>query len=171
MTPTTLNTTDTPSIPWTGFRSAYQRLCKSMPGGWATMAASLGLTLRALENRVYERHGQEVSLDLAMQMQTNSGTTVFAEAVAAASGGVFVPLPPLEELDQRHVEAIFVDLVDQLGGLTRSWKAVTSDGVVSKVERQHLDEIRRGICTRVTQINELTFRAFPIKPTPPGAPN
>ncbi len=74
-------------------KSAIKAMCQSMSGGYAAMAAALGLSSRAaLENRIYEVKGQRVSTEEAMMMQRIADSTAFAEAVAAESGGVFVPL-------------------------------------------------------------------------------
>jgi hypothetical protein len=51
------------------------------PGGWAAMAAALGMTKDALENCVYERKGQQINVHTAMQLQAFSQTEFFAEAV------------------------------------------------------------------------------------------
>ena len=79
-------------------KSAIKAMCQSMSGGYAAMAAALGLSSRAaLENRIYEVKGQRVSTEEAMMMQRIADSTAFAEAVAAESGGVFVPLPEAAE--------------------------------------------------------------------------
>ena len=49
-------------------RSVYIRMCRAFPGGTEAMAASMGLTIDALKNRIYERKGQRVSVEEAMLM-------------------------------------------------------------------------------------------------------
>ncbi|OQS30414.1 MULTISPECIES: YmfL family putative regulatory protein [Chromobacterium] len=141
-------------------RIAYQDMCKAMAGGWSAMAAALGFSKDGLENRVYERKGQAVSVHEAMQMQAFSGTTLFAEAVAAEAGGVFIPLPDVEAVDDEEIQRVYMELVDEVGRLAREWREATRDGEVDKRERQRLEAIRDAICTKVTQMNHLTFQVF-----------
>ncbi|OBU84523.1 hypothetical protein MY55_21465 [Chromobacterium subtsugae] len=135
-------------------------MCKAMPGGWAAMAAALGFSKDGLENRVYERKGQAVSVHEAMQMQAFSGSSIFAEAVAADSGGVFVPLPDIDTVDDAEIQRVYMELVDEVGCLAREWREATRDGEVDKRERQRLEAIRDAICAKVTQMNHLTFQVF-----------
>ncbi|OHX15348.1 hypothetical protein BI343_03110 [Chromobacterium amazonense] len=135
-------------------------MCKAMAGGWSAMAAALGFSKDGLENRVYERKGQAVSVHEAMQMQAFSGTTLFAEAVAAEAGGVFIPLPDVAAVDDEEIQRVYMELVDEVGRLAREWSEATRDGEVDKRERQRLEAIRDAICTKVTQMNHLTFQVF-----------
>lgn len=141
-------------------RGSYQAMCRAMNGGWSTMAAYLGLTKDGLENRVYERRGQSVDVHLAMQMQAGSGTTHFAEAVAADSGGVFIPLPDIHHVDTEEIQTVYMQLVDEVGRLAREWSAATRDGLVDDRERARLEVVRMAICQKVTQMNTLTFAVF-----------
>lgn len=81
------------------------------------MAAALGITKDSLENRVYERKGQAVSLHEAMQMQTFHGSTLFAEAVAMDSGGVFVRMPDAERVDNEEIQTLYMELVEDVARL------------------------------------------------------
>ncbi|MBM2883152.1 hypothetical protein JFK97_02000 [Chromobacterium phragmitis] len=141
-------------------RMAYQDMCRTMAGGWSAMAAALGFSKDGLENRVYERKGQAVSVHEAMQMQAFSGSSRFAEAVAAESGGVFVPLPDIGAVDDEEIQRVYMELVDEVGRLAREWREATRDGEVDKRERQRLEAIRDAICAKVTQMNHLTFQVF-----------
>ncbi|WP_374557971.1 YmfL family putative regulatory protein [Aquitalea pelogenes] len=141
-------------------RHCFQQMCRAMPGGWAAMAAAIGLSKDGLENRVYERKGQRVDVHEALQMQAFSSTTLFAEAVAAESGGVFIPLPSVDGVDVEEIHTVYMELVDQVGKLAREWREATRDGEVDPKERQRLEAVRHGICTKVTQMNHLTFQVF-----------
>lgn len=141
-------------------RHALQQMCVSMPGGWPTMAAALGMSVSALENRIYERHGQSPSVHLVRQMQIISATSLFAEAFAADSGGVFVPLPAVDKLGNEDIQSLYMALVEEVGDLAHEWRESTRDGEVDSRERAQLERIRDGICQRVTQINDLTFKLF-----------
>lgn len=141
-------------------RASYQDMCRKVNGGWAAMAAMLGMTKSSLENRVYERKGQEVTVHLALQMQANSNTTYFAEAVAAESGGIFISLPEVDTIDDEEIQAVYMGLVDEVGRFAREWRDATRDGEVDAKERARLEAIRIAICQKVTQMNEMTFAVF-----------
>lgn len=145
-------------------RNSYQQMCRAISGGWSAMAAAVGLSKDGLENRVYERKGQEVTVHLAMQLQASSGTTLFAEAIAAESGGVFIPLPTVDGVDDEEIQALYMELVDEVGKLAREWREATRDGEVCAKERARLDAIRQAICTKATQMNALTFKVFCREP-------
>lgn len=51
-------------------------------------------------------------------------------------------------------------LVEEVGDLAHEWRESTRDGEVDSRERAQLERIRDGICQRVTQINDLTFKLF-----------
>jgi hypothetical protein len=135
-------------------------MCKAMSGGWAAMAAALGVSKESLENRVYERRGQSVDVHEAMQMQAMSNTTHFAEAVAADSGGVFIKLPDVSRVDDEAIQTLYMELVEEVGKLARAWREATRDGEVDDKERIRLDGIGMAICQKVTQMNALTFQVF-----------
>lgn len=141
-------------------RTALQKMCRALPGGWATMAAALGMSVDGLENRIYERKGQEPSIDLAMQMQKASGLTAFAEAVAAESGGVFVPVDGDDAANSEDLMALYMKLAADVGRLAQEWQAATADGEICKREAAELDNIRQEICRTATRFNALSLRLF-----------
>jgi hypothetical protein len=71
--------------------TAYQEMIKVH--GWNGTAATLGMSRSALEARVYEVKGSGMRVETALLIQAHAGTTHFAEAVAKASGGIYVDLP------------------------------------------------------------------------------
>ncbi|SUX30697.1 YmfL family putative regulatory protein [Chromobacterium vaccinii] len=141
-------------------RAAYQGMCRAMSGGWVAMAAAMAVTKDSLENRVYERRGQSVGVHEAMQMQSFSGTKLFAEAVALESGGVFVAVPEVARLSDKEIKSVYMQLVAEVGELSREWQEAVKDGRVDRDERKRLTAIRDAICARVTQVNEMTFAAY-----------
>lgn len=115
-------------------RQAYLAMIKAFPGGWDAMVGALGATSRdALENRIYERKGQGVLVETALQMQKFSSTTCFAEAVAAASGGTFVKLPEAE-VHNEDLTKKFNELYAELGKFSRDFNEATADDVIDRRE-------------------------------------
>lgn len=144
-------------------KAAYQTMCKSVPGSYTAMAAMLNTSQSSLENRIYERKGQSVDVRMALEMQTNSGRDDFAHAVAEASGGVFIGLPPMADFDNEDIQAQFVALLDQMGKMAREWRTATEDGEVDKIERRRLEVLAQRIHTTVGKINTLTFAYYCLK--------
>lgn len=141
-------------------RGSLQMMCRAMNGGWSAMGAALGMTVSSLENRVYGRKGQDITVATAMRMQQASDTCYFAEAVAAASGGVFVALPPFGEAGNIDIQQKYVELIEQVGALAREYREATADDEVCTAERRRLERLGHRICQLVTQINQMTFRIY-----------
>ena len=99
-------------------RQTYLGMCRAMPGGADAMAAALGLTRSALDNRIYERRGQTITVDQALQMAEFTGSPLFAQMVAARCGGVFVPLPPVEDCDRMDLLERWMSVYTELGELS-----------------------------------------------------
>lgn len=118
------------------------------------------MSATALENRVYGRKGQEVSVRLAMLMQEASQTAKFAEAVAMASGGVFIPMLQFQDIENRDIHEEYMRLIDRVGALARTFRECTEDNSIDRQERRTLENIGQEICTLVTQINAITFNVY-----------
>lgn len=141
-------------------RRSYLEMIRAFPGGWDAMSAALGMTRAALENRIYERKGQSVHVETALQMQQFSGRSAFAEAVAANAGGVFLPLPDPGEVDSDELLAMFNTLYAELGELSGKFRDAVQDGEISKRERAELTEVGQEIHRTVQQLLSLSFRVY-----------
>jgi hypothetical protein len=145
-------------------RKAYLAMIKAFPGGWDAIAAALGFTRDALENRIYERKGQGLLVDTAMQMQATTGTTHFAQAVAQASGGYFVPMPAGGEHDRQELLAKFNELYAKLGELSVTFKDAIEDDEIKPHERAALNSVGQQIHASVEGLLGLTFQIYCRKP-------
>ncbi|MFV2028872.1 YmfL family putative regulatory protein [Neisseria sp. S1] len=141
-------------------KQSIKSMCQSVAGGYATMAAMLGLSSKAaLENRIYEVKGQRVSIEEAMMMQRLAESTAFAEAVAAESGGVFVKLPDAD-LTEEDIQAVFMSLSESVGLLVSEWKKATEDGELKPAEEKRLRAVKRKICGQSAAIIALTRKYY-----------
>ena len=141
-------------------KKSYLGMIKAFPGGWDAIAAALGMSRNGLENRVYERKGQGVTVDTALQLQAFSGTTLFAEAVAASSGGAFVKLP--EDICDGN-EALakkFRDIYIRLGVFASHFEEATADEVIDPRERACLDADIDGLQRGLSELMALTIRVY-----------
>lgn len=141
-------------------RSAYQKMITAYPGGWSAMAAAMGWSLAGLENRVYERKNQQMTVHDAFQLQAFSGSTNFAEAVATRSGGTFVKLPNIDQLENDELLKKFQQLQVHLGQLSKTFITATADGEVDRKEKQQLDAIACDIHKTLAELMALTYMIY-----------
>lgn len=141
-------------------RQAYLRMIKAFPGGWDAMSGALGMSRDALENRIYERKGQGVSVDTALQMQEFSQTMMFTEAICTASGGTFVKLPCIDHIGNEEISEKYHEAFEQLGLLSSEYRRATKDGVVTPKERENLNAIIDKMHMIMDEIRALTFKFY-----------
>lgn len=141
-------------------KKSYLAIIKAFPGGWDAMTGALGMTRNALENRIYEKKGQGVEVELAMLMQGFAGTTHFAEAVAIQSGGVFLKLPT--DLDHRNEDLgkKFRELNVRLGTLAATFDMAIADDEIDNKERRELEEVAANMQRTIAELLALSFRVY-----------
>lgn len=141
-------------------KKAYLSMIKAFPGGWNSLAKAMVMSRNSLENRVYENKRQTMSVDDALLMQKMTGTTLFAEAVAASSGGAFVKLPA-EMVDGREMLAKkFREVYVRLGGFAQRFEEATEDDIIDDRERADLDAIMDGLHRSLAEMMALTIRVY-----------
>ncbi|QBI03301.1 YmfL family putative regulatory protein [Pseudoduganella albidiflava] len=132
--------------------------------GWNGTAATLGMTKSALEARVYEVKGSGMRVDTALLIQSYAGTTHFADAIAAASGGVFIELPEVGALDGGDLHAKFHELYEQLGNLSRTYSEAIKDDEIDQRERAQLQRIEQHIHKTMRELMALMFQIYCRRP-------
>ncbi|RQS88050.1 hypothetical protein DF048_27390 [Burkholderia seminalis] len=136
-------------------------MCRAFPGGAEAMATALGMSGASLQNRIYEVKGQVLHTEHALAMQTLTGRTDFAEAVARVTGGMFVQLPGLDEqCDNQELLTKFTLILDQLGVLARTHAQAIADGVVDDHEKAELERIAHDAHRHIQELLQLTFRIY-----------
>lgn len=142
-------------------RKSYLAMIKAQSGGMDAMSAKLMMSRHALENRLYETKGQWVSVDLAMKLQEFSGTTLFAEAIAAKSGGTFVKLPA-DLVDGNELLAKkFRDVSVQFGKYAEQFEeSIRGDDEIDAKERAELQAIGNAVHRSMAELMSLTFRVY-----------
>lgn len=142
--------------------SAYQEMIKVR--GWNGTAASINLTRTGLEARVYEVKGQGMRVETALLIQALSGTTHFAQAVAAESGGVFIQLPEGEGVSGEQLHGKFHELYTELGRLSATYTEATKDGEIDRRERADLEQIAQEMHKTMQELMALMFQIY-CRPT------
>ena len=146
--------------------SAYQEMIKVH--GWNGTAATLGMTKSQLEARVYEVKGSGMRVDTALVIQAYSGTTHFAQAIAAQSGGVFIQLPEGEGVTGEELHGKFHELYVELGRLSATYTAAIKDGQIDQRERADLVEISQQMHKTTQELMALMFQIY-CRPAMAGA--
>lgn len=141
-------------------RQSYLSMIKAFPGGWDAMAGALGMSRDALENRVYERKGQGVTVETALQVQAFSQTVHFAEAVATASGGTFLKLPDDLNEGNELLMSKFQTLYARLGEFSKDFSAATADDVIDRREQAILEHDAAELHKVVAELLALTLRVY-----------
>lgn len=141
-------------------KKSYLAIIKAFPGGWDAMTGAVGMTRNALENRIYERKGQGVDVELAMLMQTFAGTTHFAEAVAIQSGGVFLKMPT--DIDHRNEDLgkKFRELNVRLGAFASTFDSAIDDDEINAKERNDLERQGADMQRTIAELLALSFRVY-----------
>lgn len=134
--------------------------------GWNGTAATLGMNKSALEARVYEVKGSGMRVDTALLIQAYSETTHFAQAVAQATGGVYIDLPCAGDLGGEELEAKFHELYAELGNLSRTYSAATKNGEIDARERAQLEEIGQQMHKTMKELMALMFQIYCRAGTP-----
>lgn len=141
-------------------REAYLAMIKAMPGGWGAMCGALAMTRDAVENRVYERKGQGVLVETALAMQSFSGTSMFAEAIATASGGTFVKLPDDLGEENEVLMLKFQKLYAELGQFSADFTAAVADEKIDGAERRKLEADGARLHKVVAELLALIIRIY-----------
>jgi hypothetical protein len=138
--------------------TSYQEMIKVH--GWNGTAATLGMTKSALEARVYEVKGSGMRVDTALLIQSYAGTKHFAQAVAHASGGVYIDLPTAECSHSEDLEAKFHELVGELGTLSKTYAEAKKDGEIDARERAQLEDIVQQMHKTLQELQAVMFQVY-----------
>ncbi|MDN2699254.1 hypothetical protein O0882_23330 [Janthinobacterium sp. SUN073] len=141
-------------------KKSYLGMIKAFPGGWDAMCGALGMSFDALQNRVYERRGQGVLVDTALQLQAFSGTTLFAEAVAASSGGTFVTLPTQMSDSNEMLAKKFRKVYVAIGTYADVFEKATADDLIDSLERAKLEAVADAMHRAVAELLSLTLAVY-----------
>lgn len=141
------------------FLTAYQDMIKVH--GWNGTAATLNMSKSQLEARVYEVKGSGMRVDTAMLIQAYAGTKHFAQAVAHASGGVYIDLPEPACIHGEGIDAKFRELVRRLGKLTATFEAsIDGDDEIDARERAELEARAQEMHRTLQELLALMFHVY-----------
>ncbi|EEA1189618.1 DNA-binding protein [Salmonella enterica] len=146
--------------------AAIKRTIAEMSGGYAEAAEWLGLyragklSTDALYNRLRNEGDQIFPLEWAMVLQDASGTKYVTDAIARRSGGVFVPLVEVDDLDNGDINQRLMESIEWIGKHSQYLRKTTADGVIDPAEREQIEENSYQVMAKWQEHLTLLFRIF-----------
>ncbi|AVZ83504.1 DNA-binding protein [Edwardsiella ictaluri] len=140
--------------------AAIKKTIAGLPDGYNEAAEWLGVTDNALFNRLRTNGDQIFPLGWALVLQRASGNHHIADAVAKASGGVFVPMAELEEVDNADINQRLIEAFEQIACYSRKIKKSIEDGVIDPLEREAITDELYLTITKLQEHSTLVFRIF-----------
>ena len=118
---------------------------------------------------MYEVKGGGMRVTTALLIQAHAGTTHFAQAIAHASGGVFIQLPEGEGVTGDELHNKFHELYVELGRLSATYTAAIADGEIDRRERNDLEVIGQQMHKITQELMALMFQIY-CRPPVAGVP-
>ncbi|MCY1306367.1 hypothetical protein D3C76_134960 [compost metagenome] len=114
------------------------------PGGQVCAAAHLGIKPKRLQNQVYETAGCVPLSDTELHaLEAVSGTSYLPDYICAMYGGVFMPLPVVEELDNVDLHSRSIEAAARRGKVDMLIAEFLADGVIDKAEAEEILAVHR----------------------------
>lgn len=135
-------------------RQVMSAVIAAFPGGRESAAARLGLPLKKLDNHLYENAGSQPLTDTQVhQLEQQAGTAHLPDYICNLYGGMFVPMPEQDELDNLDLYARGLS-TSQLRGMVDQLIAKSlDDGVICEAEVQAiLAAHRKHIAARHSEV-------------------
>lgn len=106
----------------------------SSKGGIAGAAKAIGRSPGVLYNKFSEANpNYEITAREALALADHLGSTMYAESVCEHFGGVFLPMPMGAPADDDVLQS-YLDIISQMGALSREFTDARQDGVIDPVE-------------------------------------
>lgn len=119
-------------------REVVNGMLKAFGHGTDAMAIAMGLNPTQFHNRRYGLRNQCFEEEHYLAMQSLSGSSLYAEHIARLSGGVFVPLPDVGNVDNDELLNRQLELAEEVGALAKLMKDSIRDGSINAGERSAL---------------------------------
>lgn len=107
-------------------------------GGIAASAKAIGRSPGVLYNKFSEANpNYEITAREALALADHLGSTLYAEAICEHFGGVFLPLPDCVPADDDVLQS-YLDIISQMGALSKEFTEAREDGVIDPEEFKSL---------------------------------
>lgn len=119
-----------------------------------------GTTHASLVNRLRDEGDQIFPLGWAMLLQQVDGSHCIAHAVARESGGVFIPLTDVGEIDNSDINQRLLEAIEQITRYSQQVRAAIEDGVIEPHERTAIDDDLYLAIAKLQEHASLVYRIF-----------
>ncbi|MBB2884440.1 MULTISPECIES: YmfL family putative regulatory protein [Pseudomonas] len=120
-------------------REVVSAIICSYPGGRECAAARIGLALKKFDNHAYENNNSRPLTDAQLfQLEQESGTQHLPTYVAAMYGGLFVPVPDPETMDNVEMYTLSVQVAAKRGTVDQEIAKALADGCITELEAEHI---------------------------------
>lgn len=125
----------------------------AFPGGRDCAAARLGISLKRLENQIYETAGVKPLSDGEIyQLEQETGTTHLPDYICAMYGGVFVRMPD-DGMDNVDLYGLSIATSAKRGKVDMLIAAALADGEISEAEASEILAVhQKHIAARHEQV-------------------
>ena len=144
------------------YTKAVRQTIADLPGGYEEAHTWLGskITSDSLFNRLRTNGDQMFPLGWAIVLQKAGGSHHVAHAVARASGGVFVPLNDVEEVDNSDINQRLLEAIEQITSYSQQIRSAIEDGVIEPHERAAIDDELYLAISKLQEHSTLVYRVF-----------
>lgn len=142
----------------TGLRGGYTEAVSWI--GRKEIVGGTGTSETSLQNRLRGDGDQIFPLGWTVLLDQVSGTHHFADAVARVYGGVFVPHPDIEKVENADISQKLLEAVEEVGIYSRKSREAAGDGVIDLQERKEIEAKFDQAITRMQEHKVLLCRVF-----------
>ena len=119
-----------------------------------------GTTNASLVNRLRDEGDQIFPLGWAMLLQQVDGSHCIAHAIARESGGVFIPLADIGDIDNADINQRLLEAIEQITKYSQQVRAAIEDGVVEPHERVAINDDLYLAIAKLQEHASLVYRIF-----------
>lgn len=118
-------------------KDVVSELIRSLPGGCKFASDLLGMKQKKFENHAYENNkSRPLTAEQLYLLELVTGTTHFAEYVASMYGGMFVPVPKPDTLDNLELYTLGVQADAKRGMVDQIIAQALEDGEIDEAETE-----------------------------------
>lgn len=141
---------------------AVRKTITDLPGGYEEASTWLGdkITTDSLFNRLRTNGDQLFPLGWAIVLQKAGNSHHIAHAVSRASGGVFVPLPDVEEIDNADINQRLLEAIEQITSYSQQIRMAVEDGIIEPHERAVIDDELYRVIAKLQEHLTLVYLVF-----------
>lgn len=140
--------------------ASIRKTIAGLPGGYGEAAEILDVSQDALFNRLRAGGDQIFPLGWALVLQQAGGSHYIADAIAHHSGGVFVPLVELGNVENADINQRLLESIEWIGRHSGCVRQAIADGVIDSEERRNLDETSYQVMAKWQEHITLLYRVY-----------